>query len=134
VPPLRQRPADVMPVCRHFLKSFNRESLALGPEEAVRLESYDWPGNVRELRNIIERSLLLYRGGPFEPSALLTAARPGQPAPKENLPDPDGGIRTMEQVEHEYMMLVLKKFKDNKSQAAKALGISLSSLKRKLKE
>ncbi len=134
VPPLRQRTEDILPICRHFLKAFNRETIAIGPEETVRLEAYDWPGNIRELRNIIERSLLLYRGTTFQPSALLSVDRQAPAEPGETAVATDGAVKTMEQVEHEYIMAVLRRCNNNKSQAAKALGISLSSLKRKVKE
>ncbi|MCU0606812.1 MAG: sigma-54 dependent transcriptional regulator [Candidatus Edwardsbacteria bacterium] len=134
VPPLRQRPQDILPVCRHFLKLFNREAIAIDPEEAARLEAYDWPGNIRELRNIVERSLLLSRDGAFQPSALLSVAGREPSGPVEQTASPGGAVKTMEQVEHEHIMSVLRRCSNNKSQAAKALGISLSSLKRKVKE
>ena len=67
VPPLRERPEDIMPLAIHFMKrSARRLGLALphlGEEGRRSLENYDWPGNVRELQNVIERAAILARGG-----------------------------------------------------------------------
>ncbi|MBX5480638.1 MAG: sigma 54-interacting transcriptional regulator [Myxococcaceae bacterium] len=63
VPPLRQRPDDILPLARHFLQSYNealgRSATGFTPEAAALLLRLDWPGNVRELRNVVERAVLL---------------------------------------------------------------------------
>ena len=65
VPPLRERPEDIVPIAQHFLRlaSEGRAAPTLTQRDAKELEAYDWPGNVRELRNVIERALILSRGG-----------------------------------------------------------------------
>jgi len=65
VPPLRERPEDVVPIALHFLElaSEGRPTPSLSKRDARELEAYDWPGNVRELRNVVERALILSRGG-----------------------------------------------------------------------
>ena len=63
LPPLNQRPEDILPLARHFLKRFSdsmqRTPGPLSSEASAALQAYDWPGNVRELRNTIERAVLL---------------------------------------------------------------------------
>ncbi|MHB8157753.1 MAG: sigma-54-dependent transcriptional regulator [Desulfocucumaceae bacterium] len=132
VPPLRFRKDDIPLLVGYFLKNFNRGEATIEPGELEVLVNYDWPGNIRELRNIIERSVLLHRAGRFRPSELITldghhAADAGEAAAGD-----DGEIRPLEEVEQGYITAALKKFNGNKSQAAKALGISLSTLKRKV--
>ena len=57
MPPLAERPADILPLARHFLGA----QLQLSEDAAAALLAHDWPGNVRELRNSIERAKLLAR-------------------------------------------------------------------------
>jgi formate hydrogenlyase transcriptional activator len=67
LPPLRERPEDVPPLVSHFVKRFAERQHKAAPHvsrEAMELlTAYDWPGNVRELQNIIERAVILARGG-----------------------------------------------------------------------
>ena len=66
VPPLRDRPDDVLQLAQHFLeqtcKDFGREKLQFTQRQAQELKHYDWPGNVRELKNVIERAVILTHG------------------------------------------------------------------------
>jgi len=93
IPPLRQRREDIPALTRHFVarKSLNmgvREPPAIAPGALQRLVAYDWPGNVRELENLVERELILHRGGqllfnsllPGEPTAEGPATTAGAPA------------------------------------------------------
>jgi DNA-binding NtrC family response regulator len=133
VPPLRQRPEDIPLLVGHFLKGFSRADVAVSPVEMEALARYGWPGNVRELRNIIERSLLLHRSGPFTPSTLISGAGVGGPEPRVGDAPAGEANLDLESVEKRHIAAVLEKFGGNKSRAAKALGISLSSMKRKTK-
>jgi transcriptional regulator with GAF, ATPase, and Fis domain len=69
VPALRERPQDIPLLARHFIGLSTKElkcpSPRLPQEALARLCNYDWPGNVRELRNVIERAIILARGGPL---------------------------------------------------------------------
>ncbi len=134
VPSLRQRPEDIPHLVGHFLKGFNRGEVIIDPDEMEALKSYEWPGNVRELRNIIERSLLLHRSGRFSPSALLARAAPQKREIGGFEPGFPEETVTLDAVEQRYIRQVLARFGGNKSKASKALGISLSSLKRKTKD
>jgi transcriptional regulator with GAF, ATPase, and Fis domain len=76
VPPVRQRKEDVPALVRHFVAVKCREmGIAVPPTIApgalLRLTEYDWPGNVRELENLVERELILHRGGPLTFEAIL---------------------------------------------------------------
>ena len=70
MPPLRDRPEDVLPLARYFLDRFCRQAkrrpLELSPEARRRLQAHAWPGNVRELRNLMERVAFLSHGEQVE--------------------------------------------------------------------
>jgi two-component system nitrogen regulation response regulator GlnG len=79
LPPLRERPEDVVPLAEHFLRRFEPRALPLLPATARFLESLPWFGNVRELRNALEHAAIVARGGPLLPEhfpkvSLLPAA------------------------------------------------------------
>ena len=69
IPPLRERPEDILPLMDHFLSEFSREFkrpvFELDPEARSGMAAYSWPGNVRELKNLIERTLILGMEGSF---------------------------------------------------------------------
>lgn len=69
VPPLRERREDIAPLAAHFIrqsaKRMNRSEPKITQAALAELISYDWPGNVRQLQNVIERSMILWQGGPL---------------------------------------------------------------------
>jgi DNA-binding NtrC family response regulator len=69
IPPLRDRPGDILPLAQHFLRlygdAYGRTGLSLSEEVAAILRSLRWPGNVRELKNLIERAVIFCEGGPI---------------------------------------------------------------------
>lgn len=134
VPPLRQRPEDIPLLVGHLLKTFNRADPDLDAGEMDALKRYAWPGNIRELRNIIERSLLLQKAGTLRPSSLLSSEGIPETPSAADEAMPADEIVPLDTIEHRHIMAALQRFGGNKSKAAKALGISLSSLKRKVKE
>jgi two-component system response regulator GlrR len=75
IPPLRERPTDIVPLAQYFLKRFAQETernvQAFTPEAQQRLMLYDWPGNVRELANIVERAVVLSPSSMITPDMLL---------------------------------------------------------------
>jgi two-component system, NtrC family, response regulator AtoC len=70
IPPLRQRPSEIEPLARHFLREFSTRAGQLVPTVSAsalgKLLAHDWPGNVRELRNVMERATLLVSGATLE--------------------------------------------------------------------
>jgi DNA-binding NtrC family response regulator len=100
------------------------------------MRAYPWRGNVRELRNVIERAVLLRRGDCIYPADLLfdSAQEPSPaaapPPASQRQPQPDQRLDT---VIDAHIRRVLRRMGGNKTQAALQLGISLSTLKRRLK-
>lgn len=131
LPPLRERAEDIPRLCEFFIKQIAGEGRGkLPPSEMQGLTHYHWPGNVRELKNIIERSLILHQDT-LKPTQLLgeTIRQPYTPAAAEN-----GRPRTLEEMEREHIRHMLKLFDGNLTRSARALGISLSTLKRKARQ
>jgi len=93
IPPLRQRPEDIIPIFEQFIALFNKKTgkrfTTISPEAKNLLLAYDWPGNVRELRNIMERISLLENGGEILPQHLpfARAGSPAQPQPSVQVPN-----------------------------------------------
>ena len=133
VPPLRERKQDIPALCEYFIYKMTRDkNIRIASPELNRLMEYDWPGNVRELKNVIERSLIIQRGHPLKPSQLLKNKR-HLPKWTNNGKSGEQETMTLETMEKQCIGQALEKYDGNYSQTAKALGISLSTLKRKVK-
>jgi PAS domain S-box-containing protein len=83
VPPLRDRPEDVIQLAQHFLESicndFGRSPYKLTRSQAAVISDYDWPGNVRELKNVIERAVILSKGNTLRLDLSMPANDPALP-------------------------------------------------------
>ncbi len=135
IPPLRERRQDLPVLCAHLIgRIAGGRCFELPAPEIDRLASYHWPGNVRELRNVLERCLLVHTEGALQPSLLLErpASAPQSTAPAGS-PQLDE-IKTIEETEQQLIRFALARLSGNVTQTAKTLGISLSTLKRKIKE
>jgi two-component system response regulator AtoC len=136
IPPLRDRREDVLPLGRHFLSdannTFHKAVKRLAPETEMMLLSYGWPGNVRELKNLIERLVILSTGDTIEADQLPlpVSGEVESPLPEEVPREP----RTLATVEKAYILKVLRQVNGNKSEAAKILGITRQTLRKKLTE
>ena len=133
VPPLRERPDDVLRLARRFLDFFahaaRRPAPVLSPAAEEVLKAYSWPGNVRELRNAIERAVILWPAPILEPQAFserITAAS-AESAPRV------GGPFTLEDVEREHLIRIMES-RPTLDEAARVLGIEPSTLWRKRKK
>ena len=140
VPALAERPADILPLARHFLG----ESLQLSDDAVAALLAHDWPGNVRELRNSIERARLLVR------EHTVTAAELNLPAPHRSAEGEAArrgaeaslnrgmdvpaarGERDAEQPSRELIEASLREAGGNISRAAQSLGLSRQALYRRM--
>lgn len=137
LPPLRERREDILPLARYFLAEANatlkKAVKRMSRETEALLLGHDWPGNVREVKNLIERLVILSVGDTIEPSDLPpqfaggAESRVGEtPARKEPL--------TLAEVERAYILKVMDQVKGNKSEAAKVLGITRQTLRKKITE
>jgi two-component system, NtrC family, response regulator AlgB len=131
LPPLRQRPRDILPLAEHLLRFFARQAgkrpLGFTKEAQAALVRYHWPGNIRELRNAVERGVILMSGPlvglPDLPAAVGSPARPRAGV---------GHQLTLEELEAEHLRRVLASAA-NLDEAASILGIDPSTLYRKRK-
>ena len=141
IPPLRDRPEDIPAMVEHFLRRYASGRTVTVSEDARRLlVRYSWPGNIRELRNVVQR-MALFTDGTIGPSDLPPEIHEDHPLEtilkactrcfhEENM--------TLEEVmaclEGNMLRQALEQSKGNKTQAAKSLGLSLSTLRDKLKK
>ncbi|MGD0382008.1 MAG: sigma-54 dependent transcriptional regulator [Thermoguttaceae bacterium] len=133
LPPLRQRPADILPMAEHLLKFFARQNgkkTVSGFSESARLAiaRYTWPGNIRELRNAVERGVILASGPYVEPGDL-----PSQIGDGGRTPGRATETMTLEQIEADHIRRILDSTGTIEEAAAK-LGIDPSTLYRKRKK
>ena len=136
IPPLRQRPEDIPLLTRHFLDSMAREAglsgIQLDPEAEALLQDYSWPGNVRELINVLERALASREGEGIKPLDLPFHIR-GRQTQSFAFQEKGTLRETMERAEKEALRQALLDSGQNKTQAAKRLGIHRTLLYRKMK-
>lgn len=132
VPPLRERSDDILPLARHFVERLSqklgREDLRLDAACVDALQSYDWPGNVRELENAIERAAVLTPDGTIREEYFPPALR-GRVSGHA----PGFVRRSLAEVEHDHIHAVLRLTDGNRKHAADILGVSPSTLWRKLR-
>jgi len=148
VPPLRERPTDILLLARAFLARFNRELnreppvRGFGPEAEALLASYAWPGNVRELENAMERAVLLAEGELILPENLperLWAVPPPASAPAltPTRPSSEANLslkQAIRDLEESYIRAALRRTRGNRTRAAEVLEISHRALLYKIKE
>ncbi|HOV72913.1 MAG TPA: sigma-54 dependent transcriptional regulator [Candidatus Hydrogenedentes bacterium] len=133
LPPLRERKDDIPPLMDYFLERYARENgrkiTGFAPETRELFLDYAWPGNVRELQNAIERAVVLAADKILRPEHfLLGAVR--RPAGETGLTP---GV-TLAETEKQLILKTLEYCKQNRTHAAKVLGISVRTLRNKLKE
>ena len=134
IPPLRERRDDIAASSSFLLKRIpGCRDLELTASEIARLAEYSWPGNVRELRNILERAVFVQKGSVLQPSLLLEKT-PNADGPAPAPVTSAGGIMTLQESEKQLISSALGQLSGNLTRTAKALGISLSTLKRKIRE
>ena len=125
IPSLRERREDILPLARHFIGQFSRDRARLSTAVNDCLQRYAWPGNVRELRNAMERAALLSRGELVLLEHLPARVRATHAT---EATDPE----RLAQVETQAILAALKKHDFNRTETARALGISRRTLIYKL--
>jgi DNA-binding NtrC family response regulator len=134
VPALRERPDDILPLANQFMAEMTQGRARFSPAVVDCLQRYAWPGNVRELRNAMERAALLSQGDLILLDHLpnrLRAALASTPTPavtEAHLPDD----QRLEEIERQAIVQALHKNNFNRTETAKALGISRRTLVYKL--
>jgi transcriptional regulator with GAF, ATPase, and Fis domain len=141
VPPLRERPEDVPLLAAHFVERASQRMGMRPPRlegaEVERLRAYDWPGNVRELQNVVERAVILSRGGPLRFEPLLLTASPGLPPPGR--PDERPTLRTESDLKRAAREAVLDALRESSGRiygpdgAAARLGVPPTTLASRVK-
>ena len=129
VPPLRERPEDILPLATHFMSEFSNRRARFSQAVVSCLETYRWPGNVRELRNAMERAALLCHGELILPEHL--PARIKQVA-SDSKPQEASEATKLETIERHAIMQALRENHYNRTETARALGISRRTLLYKL--
>ncbi len=138
LPPLRERPEDILPLARYFLsvfcKEMNKDIVDLSPEAERIICSNEWKGNVRELKNVIERAVILCDSSYILPQNInLTYDRLNDEV------EPTATLHkviesTVKSVEKTKIQTALMQSRGNKTKAAELLGISYKTLLTKIKE
>jgi DNA-binding NtrC family response regulator len=129
IPPLRERREDILPLAGVFIAEFAKGKARFSEAVSDYLVRYPWPGNVRELRNAMERAILLSRSELILPEHLPARVREiaGQTPPMESV-----DARQLEEIERQAILQALRSHDFNRTETAKALGISRRALIYKL--
>jgi DNA-binding NtrC family response regulator len=150
LPALRERPGDVIALAEHFVKKYavanGVPERPLSAQARTRLLTHRWPGNVRELENAIHRAVLLAAGPEIDEAAIrlpdgkpMSAADAGTQAASRAMQAADAAARsfvgqTVAQMEQQLILDTLAHCLGNRTHAANILGISIRTLRNKLKE
>ncbi|MCC6746234.1 MAG: sigma-54-dependent Fis family transcriptional regulator [Deltaproteobacteria bacterium] len=137
IPPLRDRPEDILPLATHLLaqagRRANKQVERIDAQAAKLLLAYAWPGNVRELENVVERAVALSQTPQIEVADLPQPLRE-RPADDHLVSAASSRNLTLAELEREYILQVLTQEEGNKSRAANRLGLDRKTLYRKLEE
>jgi two-component system response regulator FlrC len=149
VPPLRERREDIAGLTEVILdrlvKKMDRPSATIRSDALKCLMQYDFPGNVRELQNLLERALILSPSGGITPDALLFdqgaavleanqthPLQPGAPCDVSNITSFEG--KTLAEIERQVILDTLQQVKGNRTQTSQILGISVRTLRNRIRE
>jgi DNA-binding NtrC family response regulator len=140
LPPLRERPGDILPLARHFLGKLSQrmrgQLASFAPATEAILARYDYPGNVRELRNLVERAVILTTGDVIGPECIVISGpgrAAGAPPPFFTLElDASGRPPSLEELEKAYIARLLELTQGNRTQVARLLGVSYPTVAKKI--
>ncbi len=144
--PLRERPGDIMPLARHFLKIYGERlgytEIKLSPATELVLLNYDWPGNIRELENAIHRALLVCPSNRLRPEDFkLSGVRALEHRPSVSMTSLESAVQRLceqappklfEMVEETVIRTAFEFCEENQVQTARLLDISRNVLRHKL--
>ena len=129
LPALRERREDILPLANLFITEIARNQARLAEATADCLKNYVWPGNVRELHNFIERAVLLSQSELILPEHLPAKLRESI---KSSAPVLTSDSQQLDEIERHAILVALRQHKHNRTETAKALGISRRALLYKL--
>ncbi|MCK5236391.1 MAG: sigma-54-dependent Fis family transcriptional regulator, partial [Deltaproteobacteria bacterium] len=133
IPPLRERPEDILTLAEHFLAVFSkkngRDIMGIESKAIEKLKGHLWKGNVREMENVIERAVLMCQGDELTCDDLFY----GESTRVVERED-SSSATSIREMERCLIFKTLKEMKENKTLTARALGISIRTLRNKLKE
>jgi len=137
IPPLRERPLDILPLANVILEEFQRKygkSKELTPAGQLLLQSYYWPGNVRELRNVLERAAILSSSSAISPFDLAIPHNDLQEESNNTLADVPLDLKKfLESIEADYVLQAYNKYQ-NVRKAAQSLSLDAATYVRKRKK
>ncbi|MBN1782497.1 sigma-54-dependent Fis family transcriptional regulator [bacterium] len=137
LPAVSERRDDIPLLAAHFLKIYaertKKNNPLISPDAMKYLMDYDWPGNVRELENVIERAMILAPKNVIQPDDLPAALLECERKPVTETQTLPGGDQTLEELEKQHILMTLEKYDWNQKKASDILGISTTTLWRKLK-
>ncbi|MFH1117678.1 MAG: sigma-54 dependent transcriptional regulator [Pseudomonadota bacterium] len=136
MPPLRERPEDILLLAQHFLRKCSAESgkegMRISPELAESLVDYSWPGNVREMENLIRRAVILSTGTEIRPEDVDLERDPQEKClvtdEVKKLPYKEAKRLVLERFHHEYVSDGLARSRGNVTQAARECGLERQAL------
>ena len=139
IPSLKERPDDIVVLSKHFVKKYSELNdlpmKELAPAAEKKLLNYLWPGNVRELENTIHRAVLLSTGEKIEEDAVILDDASAVIVPEPEKPAAPSAVgKTLAGMERELIIDTLKHTLGNRNTAANLLGISIRTLRNKLKQ
>jgi DNA-binding NtrC family response regulator len=142
VPPLRDRRQDIKPLARHFLSQMGHVAgpVSISNEALALLERYPYPGNVRELFNVLERAAVLAQGAKRIGSEHIHFDMDDAPSVQAYSSQDDGAIfvqpgeQRLEDIQREVILRTLEHLGGNRTKTAEALGVSLRTIRNKLRK
>ncbi len=133
IAPLRERREDILTLAEFFLRKYEPRGqhgmYSISAELAAQLEAHDWPGNIRELENFIRRALAFASGSTLGPQAL----EPRTPAHQESSAAFTPGL-TLQEMERRLLEKTLLATGGNRTKAAELMGVSLRTVRNKIRE
>ncbi len=130
IPPLRERPRDIVPLARHFARRIvEGRGLRFSAEAEALLRSHSWPGNVRELENTIQRALILATGDVVSAADIVLSSAPPRTAINAEASGTD-----IKSLEREHILATLREVGGSRKAAVQRLGISERTLRYKLQQ
>ncbi len=133
LPPLRERQGDIILLAKHFLniysKKYKKEISSISTDAQKKLNQYHWPGNVRELQHAMERAIIMCDSNVLQPDDFFLSS-----SAKAKTTEGDFETYNLEEIEKAIINKVLKQYQGNITQAATELGITRTSLYRRMEK